>query len=130
MKQDKKQNILNWFAKADEDLYATEILFRNDPNFVLNVIGFHCQQSVEKYLKAFLIFKEHDFDYKHNLYYLLNLCSDFDIEFKEFEVGNLSRFAVDQRYPDEAYEPTIEEALGYLEIAKAIKKLVRSKIVF
>ena len=55
MNQDKKQNILNWFAKADEDLYATEILFKHDPNFVLNVIGFHCQQSVEKYLKAFLI---------------------------------------------------------------------------
>ena len=46
------------------------------------------------------------------------------------DVGNLSRFAVDQRYPDEAYEPNIEEASGYLEIAKAIKKLVRSKIVF
>ncbi len=157
MNQDKKQNILNWFAKADEDLervwediilfikaklqepqisfsdrllYATEILFKHDPNFVLNVIGFHCQQSVEKYLKAFLIFKEHDFDYKHNLNYLLNLCSDFDTEFKNIDVGNLSRFAVDQRYPDEAYEPNIEEASGYLEIAKAIKKLVRSKIVF
>lgn len=130
MNEDVTENILNWFAKADEDLHATEILFKHEPESVLSIIGFHCQQSIEKYLKAFLIYKEQDFNYVHNLNYLQNLCSEFDPDFKEIEFKNLNRFAVEQRYPDETYELEVEEAREYLSLAHTIKSLVRSKILF
>ena len=34
------------------------------------------------------------------------------------------------RYPDELYEPSVEEAEEYLQMVKSVKVLVRSKIHF
>jgi HEPN domain-containing protein len=39
---------------ADNDLYAAEIIIKDDYPLT-NIIAFHCQQTIEKYLKAYLI---------------------------------------------------------------------------
>jgi len=43
-------------------------------------------------------------------------------------VGNLSFYAVEIRYPDDFYIPTIKEAKDSIRIAKQVKKLILRKI--
>jgi len=55
-----------WIQKAENDytVARNEIQF---PNPITDVICFHCQQAVEKYLKAFLIHHGVDFGRTHDV---------------------------------------------------------------
>ncbi len=46
--------VLRWVARANEDLDAALHLLREGGRF-RGVIAFHCQQAVEKYMKALLV---------------------------------------------------------------------------
>ena len=48
-----KKQVEDWILLADKDLYAAEILLK-DEYPLTNIVAFHCQQSIEKCLKAFL----------------------------------------------------------------------------
>ena len=45
---------------------------------ITETICYHCQQSAEKALKAFLVKHQIEFPKTHNLMVLINLCSDID----------------------------------------------------
>jgi HEPN domain-containing protein len=47
-----KEFIIQWIEKANEDLYVVERL-TEDEIVATSSICFHCQQAVEKFLKAF-----------------------------------------------------------------------------
>lgn len=112
-----------WLIKADNDLKVAEHEINTDKNeMVTEAICFHCQQAVEKYLKAYLIFCKADFGKTHNLEYLLKLCSKYDQEFNKIDVGDLSFYAVEVRYPDDFYIPTVKEAKASIKIVKRVKK--------
>jgi len=49
-----KKQAEEWITLADKDLYAAEIMFKEDYSLT-NIVAFHCQQAIEKYFKAFLI---------------------------------------------------------------------------
>jgi len=61
---------------------------------------------------------------------LLNLCSSVDKSFKENlpEADNLTDYAVEIRYPDDWYEPTIEETKQAYEVALKVKNFVLEKL--
>jgi HEPN domain-containing protein len=52
-----KKQVEDWILLADNDLYAAEIIIKDDYPLT-NIIAFHCQQTIEKYLKAYLIEKD------------------------------------------------------------------------
>ena len=100
-----------------------------DEEPITDVICFHCQQAAEKYLKAYLISKNVDFGKTHNLEYLVKLCSEIDTEFENVKVGDLSFYAVEVRYPDDFYMPTIDEAKESLKLAKELEVFIKNKLV-
>ena len=61
---------------------------------------------------------------------LLNLCEAIDDSFKEAlsEADLLTDYAVEIRYPDEWYEPTIEEASQAFDITLKVKDFVLKKL--
>lgn len=61
---------------------------------------------------------------------LINLCSTIDESFKnELSAADiLTDYAVEIRYPDEWYEPTLEEAKEAYEMALNIKLFVLEKL--
>ena len=119
----------NWLIKAKNDLKVVENEIVLPPeDMVTDAICFHSQQAVEKYLKANLIFKQIEFDKSHNLEYLLEICIETDNEFSQVEVGNLSFYAVEVRYPDDFYIPTEQEAKECTEIARKVKEFVFEKL--
>ncbi|VVB87103.1 HEPN domain protein [uncultured archaeon] len=114
--------IRKWIIKADNDLkIAGHELTQPENEMVTDAICFHCQQSVEKLLKAYLASKNIDFGKTHNLEFLLELCKKQDSLFENINVGNLSFYAVEVRYPDEFYIPSVEEARECFKIASTVR---------
>lgn len=118
-----------WLTKAMNDLKV----MRNERNIkdddlVTDAICFHAQQAVEKFLKAYLVAKNIEFGKTHNLKTILKQCIDNDADFKNVTVGDLSDYAVEVRYPDEFYEPTVNEADENIAIAESIKEIVLKKL--
>jgi len=64
--------VREWLQKGRNDLLSAQILIEHDPP-VLDTASFHCQQAVEKALKAFLAWKAVPFEKVHSLTYLLDL---------------------------------------------------------
>lgn len=62
------QYIENWLKKAENDLKIVKHeLELSEEEMVKDGACFHCQQAVEKYLKAYLIFHKIDFPRTHNI---------------------------------------------------------------
>jgi HEPN domain-containing protein len=70
------------------------------------VIAFHCQQAVEKYLKAFLIWRQIEFPKTHDIAKLLDLVATANAVLAESlrDAEALTPFGVDLRYPSDAPE--------------------------
>lgn len=114
--------IRKWIIKADNDFKVAEHeLTQPETEMVTDAICFHCQQSVEKLLKAYLASKNIDFGKTHNLEFLLELCKKHDTIFENINVGDLSFYAVEVRYPDEFYIPSVEEAKECFRIASTVR---------
>jgi len=121
--------VKKWLIKANNDLKVGENEIKLPVGeMVTEAICFHSQQAVEKFLKAYLITRKTEFGRTHNLEFLLELCIKEDKEFKEVDIGNLSFYAVEVRYPDEFYIPTIDEAKECVKIAKKVKAFVLKKL--
>jgi HEPN domain-containing protein len=118
-----------WLIKAFEDfmLILNEFKLPED-EIVTSAVCFHSQQFVEKLIKAYLTFKNIPFSKTHNLDYLLELCIRSDPDFSYLDVSSLSNYAVDIRYPDNFYIPSLEEAKECFRIAEKIKEFVLMKI--
>ena len=108
-------------------MIAAKILIEASP-IILDIACFHCQQSIEKYLKTFLIYHNHEFEYTHNLDYLSNECAEFDNDFKDLDMKNINIYAVRARYPHDFFAPELSEVKDYYQIALTVKALVLKKI--
>ena len=62
-----------WFKKAAQDIKTAEILLNTELEDYYTS-AFHCQQSVEKYLKAYLVRHQIEFRKTHDLDELLKLA--------------------------------------------------------
>jgi len=119
--------IKQWLLKANEDLLVVEKLTEFE-NIANASACFHCQQAVEKFLKAFLIANDIEIKKTHNIEYLLAECTDIDPDFSPVDPKELSDFGVDVRYPGDMYMPSNQETMEYKLLAIDIKELVEEKI--
>lgn len=128
MTKNEKQYLKQWLFRANEDIAVIKSLSQNIENYT-STICFHCQQSVEKFLKAFLVFHKINFPKTHDVDFLLQKCSQIkNVVFKNINLKDLSDFGVDIRYPDDFYIPDIAETKEYIEIAKEIKTIIEKEI--
>ncbi len=58
--------VKQWIIKGDHDLGTAKVTFLHIPEY-LDTITFHCQQAVEKYFKAYLIYNSVQFRFTHDL---------------------------------------------------------------
>jgi len=121
--------VKQWIIKADNDLEIVEHeLSLPEEKIVKDLVCFHCQQAVEKYLKAFLIYHKVEIKRTHIIKYLLLQCAKIDKDFENIEVKELSEFAVDIRYGEEFYIPSMQEVKFYYNLTKQIKNMVFTKL--
>lgn len=125
----KSELINNWINKAEKDLLSAkhELSF---PDAVTETKCFHCQQAVEKYIKAYSVFLDISYTKTHEIGESITKCEkeDTEISVLKEEADKLTDYAVEMRYPDEWFEPTLEEANESFKIAKKMKEFVLKKI--
>ncbi len=121
-----------WCLKADNDLKAgKDELVTKEP--ATDTVCFHMQQCVEKYLKAFMVYHGREISKTHNIALLLQQCFDIDIAFNELKqkkVALLTAYAVDLRYPDDFYIPSVSESEEAVKAAEDSKRFVLAKLGF
>jgi len=123
--KEKDEFVGEWIEKGDHDLGSAKLIFLHIPEY-FDTIAFHCQQAVEKYLKALLIYFEIDFKRSHDLMYLLDLLSQ-SIEIKESMYDSailLNGFSVQIRYPDNTVYLSSEELETSISIAQDFRDYV------
>ena len=117
-----------WIEKANHDL-QTAVAVMELPCPVTDTAAFHCQQAVEKLLKAYLYWRERDFERVHDLR-LLNLeCAIFDDSFGLLtdRVAPLTAYAVRYRYPGPC-DPTVDDVENAIRIAKDVMEFVLDRL--
>lgn len=72
---------LDWYKKAEKDLERSK---KNLSEKDLEEAAFHLQQSLEKYLKGYLLSKGWELKKIHDLEYLLDEAIKFKPELEEF----------------------------------------------
>ena len=124
-----KQIVAAWIEKGDHDLGSAKVIFQYIPEY-FDTVAFHCQQAVEKYLKAILIFYEIDFQRTHDLPYLLELLSrKIEVDSEHFDKAIiLNGFAVEIRYPNLTIKLSKEELQEAIEIAQFFRDFLTLQI--
>ncbi|MBI5215774.1 MAG: HEPN domain-containing protein [Ignavibacteriae bacterium] len=118
-----------WVDKAEGDYEGAELLAKKKSNKTAHLICLACQQSAEKYLKAFLVENNVRFSKTHALVReLLPLCRTLDDEFKILTsfLSVLDPYAVEFRYPGDTIPLT--EVRASISAIRKIRKFVRGKL--
>lgn len=118
--------VRSWVQKAEVDYeVAVHELGRGDKAPV-DIICFLAQQSAEKYLKAFLVWRSDQPPKSHNLGELFGLLpSESGIRADPSDLSRASRFAVEPRYPDVPEPLTREDAEWAVRFAGSIRDMIR-----
>lgn len=114
-----------WIEAARKDLKGAEILYKGTG--VEELVAFHCQQSVEKYLKAFLIKETGILHSGHYLMGLLKKCYQIDEKFKRFivQITFLNSYYIETRYPsEEGLKIDKEDAEKCIEYAREVLEYI------
>lgn len=121
--------IRQWISKGDHDLGTAKITYLHIPEYI-DTVTFHCQQAVEKYLKAYLIFQCTAFKFSHDLIYLLDLITQKDSDFECYydTVSELQGYAVEIRYPGETIFLSNEKVEKAMRFAKEVREFVTLKM--
>ena len=99
----KAEILQQWLDKANDDLRSAEYLSTMHNPTPDEIICFHCQQSAEKYLKAFIFTLNIEPEKTHDLEELLKTCQEHDASFSSLlsKLQFLNDYAVIPRYPNE-----------------------------
>jgi len=123
----------DWVFMADRDLKTAEILIKDDSQ-ITNIIAFHCQQTIEKYFKAYLIEKNIPLIKTHDLIKL----NDMIKEIKKLDIDEKKLMIIKQVYSESRYPselgllpnglPTAEQAKEFIKYAKEIKDIINNEL--
>jgi len=124
----KQRDIVEWIDKAEQDYQTAVVMAKKRSKPVPDIVGFHSQQCIEKYLKAFLVLRKVDFPKTHDLIELLEFANTKDplIDIFRKDLRILNPFSVQFRYPGET--ATLEESGMALKTMKKIRKFFREKL--
>ena len=95
--------VKDWISKSSGNLKAARKLIDDDET--LDLAAYATQQSAEKALKAYLIFKHQSVPKTHDVTKLLENCRAFDCTFDQLRhyAEILLPYAIYTRYPDDRF---------------------------
>ncbi|MDO9548978.1 MAG: HEPN domain-containing protein [Candidatus Marinimicrobia bacterium] len=101
----------------------------DQPAPVTDVLSFHCQQAAEKFLKMYLVRYGVNPKRTHDIGFLVGECCRFDPAFETlFDVSFLSVYAVESRYVDDFFIPSIEELGNAYTAALKVRDFILARI--
>jgi HEPN domain-containing protein len=122
--------VREWISYADDDLRLADHTLKTIDNCPYNLVAYHAQQCVEKYLKAWLIYSGIDFPYIHDISKLLELCGNEIVWVKMLDdAEEITTYATIVRYPRKEEKVTEEKAHRAIQIANNVKETVRTALI-
>ena len=124
-----KKQVEDWVLLADKDLCAAEILLNMD-NPLTNIVAFHCQQAIEKYLKALIIEKDIPMIKTHDLIKLNGLIKEIeDTGIDEQKLMVINEVYIESRYPGDLGlmpdgMPSDAQAKEFVQYVNEIKAII------
>ena len=123
--------VAEWLKIAYDDYDTALFLFNNKNPKPLEIICYHCQQSVEKSIKAFLVANDVEFKRTHDIDLLCRQCAKVNKDFEPYIIpcGRLTVYAAETRYPlridvdDVHAEQALKQALEIYNFVSEILKL-------
>ena len=127
----KKVYIEEWLNFAKEDLGTAKALLNSEYLFNRSIC-YHCQQSAEKDLKAYIIYLDLPLNKTHNLIKIVDQISELDKEITHLQkaVEVLTDYIVTARYPDDSELITDEESKLAFKESEKINNYIKTKIIF
>jgi len=117
-----------WLEKAEHDLGTAKIIFLHLPDYH-DTIAFHCQQAVEKYIKAILVYRQIAFQRSHDLIYLLDLLSSVTVINNEQykKAAFINGFGVQFRYPNKIVMLSSDDIQHAIDISNEFRKFAHNQ---
>jgi HEPN domain-containing protein len=122
-----------WLDKGNDDLRSAEYLSTMHHPTPDEIICYHCQQSSEKYLKAFLFLHDIEPPKIHDLNELMEMCtrinSNFSVLLPQLDI--LRVYAILPRYPNELgiTQEDMKTAIKHAKIVQEhVLKTINSKL--
>jgi HEPN domain-containing protein len=117
-----------WFKQADLDFQAAELLLNQEGP--PTIVAFHVQQTIEKYLKGYLLSVGEPLRRIHDLEVLLGEAIAHDASFAPFlsDCQRITEYYIEARYPvgvTTLFQPAMLET--DLRIARDLIALIRDK---
>lgn len=114
----------DWLYHACLDIMSARILMEDER--LAKTVVFHCQQAMEKGLKAFLLYKHRKLFDGHNLTWLCKQAALTDQSFTKWisKSAQLNRYYIETRYPAD-----IPEEIG-MELTKEILEATEEMMEF
>lgn len=129
MNDDVRESIRQWRAKAQSDWTTVEIL--SDSKLCpTETVCFHCQQFVEKLLKAALTLYGVEAPKTHDLRRLIQLAEPYLPELSRLVDSSdaLTVHGVETRYPGDMPQVTLAEMNELVESSKEFGKILIPKL--
>lgn len=123
-----KEITKDWLKVASDDIAVARIIINQES--LTQIVAFHCQQAIEKYLKAIIEERTGNVPKVHNLSFLLGLVEEYiQISIDEEIVESLDSLYIEGRYPGEIGllpngRPSLSEAGAFLSNTELIQKRV------
>ncbi len=94
-----KEEVKEWFSKAEKDLDEAKFLF--EKNRHLEDVAFFVHEAVEKCLKGFLINNDWELEKTHDLVRLLREACEFASSLEKFIplMEEMANYYIESRYP-------------------------------
>ena len=121
--------VKEWIKFSDMDFTTAQYLYDNMRPAPIEIICYHCQQSAEKALKAFLIHSKIKPEKTHDLESIRINCEEIDNSFNSIikDCARLNRYGTQPRYPTEI-EITDRDTLFALQDSKRINEFVACRL--
>ena len=127
-----------WMQIAYDDYDSAKFLYDNKVPKPLEIICYHCQQSAEKSLKAYICSNDIDIPKTHEVKRVCMQCSETDASFTALfdDCEELEVYATETRYPirieidDTHAERALCKALRIYEfVSKKIGQLQKDRVL-
>ena len=119
----------DWLDRADEDILSAGLLCVDEDCY--NAAAFHCQQAIEKALKAYILLKSNVLVDGHNLSWLCKRAMRYDRGFSRYldDCSSLNRCYIETRYPaDIPLELNEEQVTRYCAIANEMYAFICDEV--
>lgn len=129
MSDQTREAVRQWLTKADSDWITIEILMAS-ARCPTETVCFHCQQYVEKLLKAFLTLKGIEAPKTHDLRRLIQLASPSEPKLAELagESDALTVHGVQSRYPGDFWQVETAEMNRLCELSKKFAEILLPRL--